>query len=464
VKKLTNKGVKYLNGLAIVSIVFILLSGIPLGILTGIAISSGGTYSSQDTSVAAGTNETIMLDAAGNNRIFLVYWISGDTSDFEVYVMTDDDYILWQNTNESIPTNIELVSSSEELYRLLPHSGDHYVVIVNDGSSTLYYTSHFASAPIGLIIAGSILAVIFIFFVAIMVLNTIGYFIKYLIIWPITGSRYSSNGSRSRKLDSYERKKDRYDYQHVSAVQPTSSSTRTPSKVTTAAVGKTTTVTPTRISAPRAKVPAANAIDKYIVAGQAKRYDNKSDILNKINRFWDTTGIPERVLGLIALFFFVLGIVTTSWFLIVVMPVIFIGIAAIVFFANKNTTEKLIRTVESYQAIYLRDAARVLNTSSDLLRMNTWKIIRLGLAPIAFDTENGVIFDVTKIDPSKKEKLSPAAETIHQQLVAEVDKTEEKKEDIVVSSKEIKCPFCDSDNPPDSLFCIKCGASLKPAK
>ncbi|MHA1815043.1 MAG: hypothetical protein ACTSX1_03490, partial [Candidatus Heimdallarchaeaceae archaeon] len=64
---MTNKGVKYLNGLAIVSIVFILLSGIPLGILTGIAISSGGTYSSQDTSVAAGTNETIMLDAAGNN-------------------------------------------------------------------------------------------------------------------------------------------------------------------------------------------------------------------------------------------------------------------------------------------------------------------------------------------------------------------------------------------------------------
>ncbi|MCG3223177.1 MAG: zinc-ribbon domain-containing protein [Candidatus Heimdallarchaeota archaeon] len=35
---------------------------------------------------------------------------------------------------------------------------------------------------------------------------------------------------------------------------------------------------------------------------------------------------------------------------------------------------------------------------------------------------------------------------------------------MVVSSKEIKCPFCDADNPPDSLFCIKCGASLKPAK
>lgn len=458
-----SKGVKYLNGLAIVSIVFILISGIPLGILTGIAVSTGGSYSSQDATVDAGTNQTIMLDAYGYNRIFLVYWISGDTSDFSVYVMTDDDYYMWQSTNDSIPTGIEYSSTSEDMYRLLARSGDHYVYIVNDGTSALYYTSHFASAPIGLIIAGSILAVIFAFFMVILVLNTIGYFIKYLIIWPITGAgKYYSNGYSSKKRDSYERKKDRYDYQYVTAVQPTSSSAKTTSRATTAAVAKSAAPTPR--SAPRAKIPAANAIGNYIVAGQTKRYDNKSDILNKINRFWDSTSIPERVLGLIAIFFFVLGIVTTSWFLIVVMPVTLLGIASIVFFANKNTTEKLIRTVESYQAIYLRDAARILNTSTDLLRMNTWKIIRLGLAPIGFDTENGIIFDVTKVDPSKKEKLSPAAETIHQQLVAEVDKKEEKKEDIVVSSKEIKCPFCDADNPPDSLFCIKCGASLKPAK
>ncbi|MHA1551934.1 MAG: zinc ribbon domain-containing protein, partial [Candidatus Heimdallarchaeaceae archaeon] len=369
----------------------------------------------------------------------------------------------WKYTNNTIPTDIQFSSSSENMYRLLEREGDHYIYIVNDGSSALYYTSHFASAKIGLIIAGSILAVIFAFFMVIMVLNTVGYFIKYLIIWPITGAgKYSSNGSSSKKRDSYERKKDRSAYQYVAAVQPASSVTRIPPKTTTAAVTKT--VTPTPLSAPRAKVPAVNAIGKYVVAGQTKRYDNKSDFINNITRFWDNTSIPERVLGLIALFFFVLGLVTTSWFLIVVMPIIFLGIASIVFFANKNTTEKLIRTVESYQAIYLRDAARILNTSSDLLRMNTWKIIRLGLAPIAYDAENGIIFDVTKVDPSKKEKLSPAAETIHQQLVAEVDKTEEKKEDKIVSSKEIKCPFCDADNPPDSLFCIKCGASLKPAK
>ncbi len=461
---MASKGVRYLNGLAITSIIFVILTGIPLGVLTSIAITTGGTYSDQDITVSAGSDAILMLDADYDTRIFLVYWISGDTSNFKVYLMTDVENSIWHNTNDSIPpTNIQFSSTSDDMYRMLDSDGDHYIYIVNNGASELYYTSHYASAKIGLFIAGSILAVIFAFFIVILVLNTIGYFIKYLIIWPITGAgRYPSNGSSSRKLNSYERKKDRYDYQYITAVQPASSGTKTTTKATTAAVTKT--VTPTRISAPRAKVPAANAIGNYIVAGQTKRYDNKSDILNKINRYWDYTSIPERVLGLIAIFFFVLGIVTNSWFLIVVMPVILLGIASIVFFANKNTTEKLIRVVESYQAIYIRDAARILNTSSDLLKMNTWKILKLGIAQIGFDVENGILFDITKVDPSKKEKLSPAAETIHQQLVAEVDKTEEKQGVKVVSSNEIKCPFCDGDNPPDSLFCIKCGASLKPAK
>ena len=461
---MAKKGVRYLNGLAIVAIIFVILTGIPLGVLTSIAITTGGTYSDQDITVSAGSDAVLMLDADYDTRIFLVYWISGDTSNFRVYLMTDVENSIWHNTNDSIPpTNVQFSSTSDDMYRMLDTNGDHYIYIVNNGASELYYTSHYASANIGLFVAGSILAVIFAFFIVILILNTIGYFIKYLIIWPITGAgKYSSNGSSSRKLNSYERKKARHDYQYVSAVQPASSSTKTTTKATTAGVART--VTPTRISAPRAKIPAANAIGNYIVAGQTKRYDNKSEFINKITRIWDYTSIPERVLGLIALFFFLLGTVNTTWFLIVVMPVILLGIASIVFFANKNTTEKLIRTVESYQAIYLRDAARILNTSSDLLKMNTWKIIRLGLAPIGFDTENGIRFDVTKVDPSKKEKLSPAAETIHQQLVAEIDKTEVKKEDKVVSSTEIKCPFCDGDNPPDSLFCIKCGASLKPAK
>ena len=172
---------------------------------------------------------------------------------------------------------------------------------------------------------------------------------------------------------------------------------------------------------------------------------------------------PERILVLIGLFFFLTGLVTLTWYLIVVLPIIFGGIALIVFFSGRTRREKLLRLVESHKAIYVYDAARILRTSPDFIRMDAWKIVRLGMGPVGFDPQNGILFDVTKVDPSKKKDLSPAAQTIHTQLLTEVEKKEEeKKED---TPKEIACPFCEEKgNPPDSAFCIKCGASLKPAK
>ena len=462
---MANKGVKYLNGLVIVSIIFALISGIPLGILSGLAITTGGSYSNQEVNIGANGQDLIMLDADSNARTFLVYWIYGTSPDFEVYIMDHYQYDNWINSNDTLPQNYDVRSSNDDVYRLLEDRGDHYMLVVNHGSNNLHLSTHYISTLGGFLIASGVLAVIFSFFIIIIILNTIGYFIKYLIIWPITGAgRSTSYDSDSKKLERYERKKDRYDYKYVTSATPSSSRTTATPKTKTEGVAVTKTATSIPSTVPRKRVPAANAIGNYVVAGQTKRYDNKSDFVNGFIRAWDHTNIPERVLGILALFFFVLGLVTTSWFLIVVMPITFIGIAVIVFFANRNTTEKLIRTVESYQAIYVRDASRILNTSSELLRMNVWKIIRLGLAPIGYDAENGVLFDVTKVDPSKTEKLTPAAQSIHEQLVAEVDKKEEKKEESVVSAKEIKCPFCDGDNPPDSLFCIKCGASLKPAK
>ena len=108
---MANKSVKYLNGLAIVSIVFILISGIPLGILTGLAISTGGSYSSQDVTVQAGSSDIHKLAANYDTRIFLIYWISGDTSDFQVYVMTDTEYINWKYTNNTIPTDTNTLTT-----------------------------------------------------------------------------------------------------------------------------------------------------------------------------------------------------------------------------------------------------------------------------------------------------------------------------------------------------------------
>ncbi|MCG3220957.1 MAG: hypothetical protein H7641_06215, partial [Candidatus Heimdallarchaeota archaeon] len=103
---------------------------------------------------------------------------------------------------------------------------------------------------------------------------------------------------------------------------------------------------------------------------------------------------------------------------------------------------------------------------TDFVRRDAWKIIKLGLGTIGLDPERSILFDVTQVDPSVKKDLSPAAQTIHTQLVAEVEKKEEVKEEVVSQEPTlIKCPFCErEDNPSDSSFCIGCGASLKPAK
>ncbi|MCE7741813.1 MAG: hypothetical protein GOP50_05095, partial [Candidatus Heimdallarchaeota archaeon] len=222
--------------------------------------------------------------------------------------------------------------------------------------------------------------------------------------------------------------------------------------------------------APPAPIPvgpaAENISANYVVAGSARDYP-KDDFKRFWMKTWDGSGIAEKVLLIIALFFLLTGAITTTWYILAVFPITLIGIAILVFFTNRNRREKLIRLVESHGALYISDAARILRTSTEFIRMDAWKIVNLGLAPIAFDTQNHILFDVTKVDPSKVGKVSAQAEKIHAELVSEVSKQEEqedKKVEEVVLGEEVKCPFCDSDNPPDSSFCIKCGASLKPAK
>ena len=61
--------ISYLNGLAIVCIVFISLSIIPVGVLAGVTFSEGG-YNSLDVDVAPETNHTIFLDVKGDLVFF----------------------------------------------------------------------------------------------------------------------------------------------------------------------------------------------------------------------------------------------------------------------------------------------------------------------------------------------------------------------------------------------------------
>ena len=463
---MTRKGLRYMNALAIVSVVFISVTIIPIGVLAAVAFSNGEIRDGQQLFLEP--NECFLLTDTSSYKLYFVnYWVEASWDvEASIYIMEQSDYLAWttENWNRTVlPSKYDDVNWSEaELpsfyvktytaHDRFLYSNDVYGVIVfinqNDFAIRITYTSvEINDFTIPWTILGSILAL----FLIILIFNTIGYFIKAFIIIPITGSPYRD----TRRRDTYRYEK---------ATRPARVAPVAPAAPTDATKPPEPPKAP-RPVAPVIREPAINAIsESYVVAGQAKAYHPTNKFVSGLERSWDHTAIAQRILAILALFFFVLGLIVTSWFMIFGLPLTLIGIAVILFFTGRNRREELIKLVESYKAIYIHDAARLLRTAPEVIRNDAWKIVRLGLGPIGFDAEKNILFDMTKVDPSKKKELSPAAQTIHTQLVAEVEKKEEKKEEKVVPQEEIKCPFCEAENPPDSSFCIACGASLKPAK
>ncbi len=458
--------ISYLNGLAIVCIVFISLSVVPVGVLAGVAFSEGG-YNSHEFDVAPESNYTLFLDIKGDLVFYYDIYDYPHTNEFEIAIVSDTSYYDWNASADPKPAPELVVIGDEDHFRWIRAFGeDKYFIIYNDDNeTTLQVEFYYFTADRAQIIGGLAVGLVFSTFTAILALHTAFYILRVLIFIPIFGFRYS-NGDDRRKGRSYN-----YDYRAAPrapaapATPAVKAAPATPAAPAAPAVPsiRSTPVVPVR------RGPAIQNISKtYVVAGQAKQYPD-SDFKRVVMKTWDATSIAERVLVVIALFFLLTGAVTTTWYILVVFPLTLIGIAIIVYFAGRNRREKLIRLVESNKAVYITEAARILRSASEIIRMDAWKIINLGLAPIGFDTQNHILFDISQIDPSKIQDVSPEAQKIHDELVSEVaekvDVKEEKKvEEVVIEGVEVKCPFCDSNNPPDSSFCIKCGASLKPAK
>jgi hypothetical protein len=452
---MARKGLKYMNGLAITSLVFIILTAIHLGILIGISFDDGSVKDNQSVTIAA-HDFVVLEDLRSYNIYFIDYWVDAPYDVKVRFYITD--YNAWNFTDSEVPPDYELTYYLHEKFVFIQDE-IAFIVLVNDNDFeiTVGYNMFILD---DLLIPIMVIGIIFLLFVAIMILHTLGYFIKALIIVPITGGRV---------LGTTDRRRNGYSYQYVAETKPAIPvAPPKAAKPSAKAAPAAPPVPPAlaRPSTPVRQVPAIEALsENYVVSDQTKTYTSEREFFNRVHRAWDHTSIAERVLAVLALFFFLTGLVTTTWYLVVVLPLVLVGVGLIVFFTSKNRREKLVRIVESYEAIYVRDAAQILNTAPEIIRQDAWKIVRLGLGTFGFDPKNNVLFDVTKVDPSKKKELSPTAQTIHTQLVAEVSKKDEKKEEEVVSTENIKCPFCDrEDNPPDSAFCIGCGASLKPAK
>ncbi len=476
---MARRDVKYLNGLAIVSIVFIAITVIPIGIFAGIVFSNGGIMT-QEYSVDPYSYNVFQIDNDG--QILFAYMKHGDSYDYDIYVLSYNSYMFWDKENVSTIDEFAYHFDSFRAFKFIEGDsvGDYYVIVFNNASGTMEIQMFVLTTHKAIMITVGILGIICAFFTAIMVLLTLGYFIKYLIIWPITGSGrtydYRSNGYDRRDRD--RRTRDKY-YRY----SPPSEKTALKKEVVAPGAAP---AAPSRPSPPartrhryesKPLLPAIENISpNYVKASGSKEYPKKKHrFINRVEETWDQTYLAERVLSVIALFFFILGLVVTNWFLIAVVPLTLVGITIIVFFANRNRRDKVIRMVKGNKAIYLRDLAKLLNTSTEFVRSDTWKIINLGLAPYAFDVERGIIFDYTQVDPSKIKKSKPVEkrEPVQEDKPEEVPTTTVQKEkapskkdfDVVKGpSEEILCPFCDAKNPADSSFCIKCGASMKPAK
>ncbi|MHA1668429.1 MAG: zinc ribbon domain-containing protein [Candidatus Heimdallarchaeaceae archaeon] len=458
---MSRKSMRYLNGLTITSIVFIILTAIPIGILAGVAYSNGDQV---DQTLTLSQNEYTSYEIIEDNIYFINFWVEANENvSIKVFVLDTTQYNSWNKTEPIHNYNFIYEEHSRFIY-LKDEVG--YVVIYNNNPFDVKLTYQIVEIQNFIIpwtVLGSILSV----FLTIMVLFTIGYIIKALIIVPITGT------GRTYSYD-YERRKDRKKYYEV----PQERKLATPPKPPHPSGQQGPPKPPEPLGPPMAerpvmtgqvfvsRKPAIKAIsENYVVAGQEKTYHPTNRFIRTVEKIWDNSSIAERIIIVIALFFFITGLVTVTWYNIFVMPSILVAIAIVIYSSGKTRREKLVRIVESYKAIYIRDAAKLLRTSLDTIRADAWKIIRLGLAPLGFDPENNVLFDITKVDPTKQMDLSPAAQTIHTQLISEIEKKEPKeKQEEKASQKELTCPFCEAINPPGSVFCIKCGASLRPAK
>ena len=133
---MTRKDVKYLNGLAIVSIVFIALTIIPIGIFAGIVFSNGG-FMTQEYSVEPYSYNVFQIDNDG--QILFAYMKHGDSYDYDIYVLSSDSYYFWDKENVSTIDDFEYHSDSFRAFKLIEadSSGDYYIVAFNNANGTL---------------------------------------------------------------------------------------------------------------------------------------------------------------------------------------------------------------------------------------------------------------------------------------------------------------------------------------
>ena len=135
---------QYMNGLVIVAIVFISLTIVPVGVLSGVIYSEGG-YNMHEFTVGPNSTETVHMQVMGDLLFYYdvtTYPVSFE--DIEIYLLTETQYESWISSNDSTPQDYVLTTNNDlpfkwdwyiRLSLTLVTTGQHYIVIIRQMDS-----------------------------------------------------------------------------------------------------------------------------------------------------------------------------------------------------------------------------------------------------------------------------------------------------------------------------------------
>lgn len=435
--------INYWNGFAVVMLVCTIVSLIPMV----------GTVSAMFSSSEETIYSTYIVDSKGyvrinvytTNSLVLGYMVENDASKFNVYILSSAQAEDWNDTNSAPSEYIRRLSGGIS-FTTVKSQTFYAIVLYNSGQSSVTVKFFIVTASSDLTTASIIFASLFLFFLTMLTLHTIGYILNILIFRPISGGYSKSQKQRrGNKLEDHKGElvyvNGKYYYRYVE--KPTVQNASTTQDLSHTETQRSTTTTTPKSESKAEVLPPIETVSLQGVHSKKPAFrPHKSRFVAFLEHIWLFSYLPEKILAACALFFFVLGITTRVWFLIAVMPVGLLAAAAIVYNVNTNRREKVIQVVGIYKALYVKEIARLLNSDADIVRSDVWKIINLGLANIAYDVAKDIVYLPEITD---KQEINPGS---HPKM----------------SIEELICPFCETKNPTDSAFCIKCGASLKPAK
>ncbi len=466
---------KYWNGFSIVSLVFFIITLLPLGIVGGIG---AGTAEYDITQVSLDINGTRVIYISEGETHFINYEVYSNQK-IDVYLLSKDQFAAWNETG--IPTAYIKNYYAEEQFFFFngnkgygiidhPHMEDegdenatyttthdqggpqyvlaNYLVLINTSDNSVQMDFVHIGINTGLLIASVVLGIINATFLTFLILHTL-----FFILASIFGS-----GSKKEDQSEYQKSKVYMSYNQSQGSEREKTYEAAPKHEQ-----KKKFDTPEDVSVVVQQKKGQIVYESsgnVVKAKEPKDYGEIHQLKGRIEKLWDYAGVAEKILIGIAVFWVLIGVTTFNWWMLLAFAAPLVLIAYIVGAVREHNRNRIISLIEGHGAIDVLTLEKYIEASANNIRNHIWDIIRLGLANVAYDVSNDVVFIPGQVSVKTREKK----ENYEKGPQHVIEDQQQQKTEKTVDEKIIYCPFCDAENPADSKFCIKCGASLHPAK